>query len=364
MRFPVLVEKVSGGCSTATWSFSAALGFRRRVPEGITPHLGSQWWCLTRQTLSAILEDPRGESTTAISPRSGSPTKAITRRWCATIRTNIESRSLTLSKFDFQGKPHVFYDDHLQLLRRSDCFVARKIWPRRIGSMHLPERRASGDRGRTRTGQDRPDLFQGAGTADAGAAGSLHAQPLPQPGLGKRQDQRALFGVRGVQRPVRGFRGLAVAPAGTRVHGNSSPRAGCGSRAMRTFMPAAVSRRRPARLQPRGFPDQPDLEHAGRASGFSSARRTTSGSRAFMANDDNAQISVITGAWAVPLFSSNRNFSHIRSEAARLHLDGFAQFLQSLRNQGMNPFLVGDFPQEGYGADPRPTDQTRPYLVR
>lgn len=43
--------------------------------------------------------------------------------------TQIESRSLTLSKFDFQGKPHIFYDDHLQLLRRSDCFVARKIWP-------------------------------------------------------------------------------------------------------------------------------------------------------------------------------------------------------------------------------------------
>ena len=40
----------------------------------------------------------------------------------------IESRSLTLSKFDYQGKPYVFYDDHLQLLRRSDCFVARKIW--------------------------------------------------------------------------------------------------------------------------------------------------------------------------------------------------------------------------------------------
>ena len=43
--------------------------------------------------------------------------------------THIESRSLTLSKFDYQGRPHIFYDDHLQLLRRSDCFVARKIWP-------------------------------------------------------------------------------------------------------------------------------------------------------------------------------------------------------------------------------------------
>ncbi|MDZ4093335.1 MAG: beta-1,6-N-acetylglucosaminyltransferase, partial [Paracoccaceae bacterium] len=38
------------------------LGFRRRVPPGLVPHLGSQWWCLTRQTLSAILEDPDREA--------------------------------------------------------------------------------------------------------------------------------------------------------------------------------------------------------------------------------------------------------------------------------------------------------------
>jgi hypothetical protein len=37
------------------------LGFRRRIPAGIVPHLGSQWWCLTRQTLSAILENPERE---------------------------------------------------------------------------------------------------------------------------------------------------------------------------------------------------------------------------------------------------------------------------------------------------------------
>jgi len=142
----------------------------------------------------------------------------------------------------------------------------------------------------------------------------------------------------------------------------------------------------------------------------------------FMANDHNAQISVITGAWAVRLFTSNRNFSAIRSEAARLQrreaafietlrdrsrraeikiwtladfveepmenlqsildamesapiqrlteaprmvdLNGFPQFLQSLKNQGMNPFLVGDFPQEGYGVDKKRGGASRPYLVR
>ena len=35
------------------------LRIRRRMPRGLAPHLGSQWWCLTRQTLDAILNDPR-----------------------------------------------------------------------------------------------------------------------------------------------------------------------------------------------------------------------------------------------------------------------------------------------------------------
>ena len=36
------------------------LRLRRKIPDGLVPHMGSQWWCLTRQTLSAILEDPTG----------------------------------------------------------------------------------------------------------------------------------------------------------------------------------------------------------------------------------------------------------------------------------------------------------------
>ena len=34
------------------------LKLKRRMPNGLVPHMGSQWWCLTRQTLSAILQDP------------------------------------------------------------------------------------------------------------------------------------------------------------------------------------------------------------------------------------------------------------------------------------------------------------------
>ena len=140
-----------------------------------------------------------------------------------------------------------------------------------------------------------------------------------------------------------------------------------------------------------------------------------------VAKDVNAQISVISGAWAVPLFKENRNFSEIRDEAARLQkiendhivalrsvyckarvriwsmaefieapseplqtiideigyrdshrltelprmvdLSGFGQFLQNLKNQGMHPYLMGDFPVEDSGAIAKPSPR-KPYLVR
>ena len=106
------------------------LGMRRRIPTGLVPHMGSQWWCLTRQTLSAILEDPERPTYDSYFKKVWIPDESYYQTLARQYSTNIESRSLTLSKFDFQGKPHIFYDDHLQLLRRSDCFVARKIWPR------------------------------------------------------------------------------------------------------------------------------------------------------------------------------------------------------------------------------------------
>lgn len=105
------------------------LRFSRKMPNGITPHMGSQWWCLTRQTLSSILEDPDRKLYDRYFKRVWIPDESYFQTLACQRSQKIESRSLTLSKFDFQGKPHIFYDDHLQLLRRSDCFVARKIWP-------------------------------------------------------------------------------------------------------------------------------------------------------------------------------------------------------------------------------------------
>jgi hypothetical protein len=133
----------------------------------------------------------------------------------------------------------------------------------------------------------------------------------------------------------------------------------------------------------------------------------------FMATDSNAQISVISGAWAVPLYQlhqSGRDFATLRREAARLQrietkqieilhspwvraririwtmaeflenpaeplhmlfdeiaphsqarqiripdlvdLSGFGSFLQALRNEGMQPVLMGDFPTNPVSPDP------------
>ncbi|TAG17753.1 MAG: glycosyl transferase, partial [Rhodobacterales bacterium] len=105
------------------------LRLSRKIPKGIVPHLGSQWWCLTRASLQAILSHPDRARNDRYFRRVWIPDESYFQTLIRQVSTRVESRSLTLSKFDFQGRPHVFYDDHLHLLRRADAFVARKIWP-------------------------------------------------------------------------------------------------------------------------------------------------------------------------------------------------------------------------------------------
>ena len=52
------------------------------------------------------------------------------------------------------------------------------------------------------------------------------------------------------------------------------------------------------------------------------------------------------------------------SEAPRMaDLNGFGQFLQNLKNQGMHPYLMGDFPAERGIDTPRKTTR-KPYMVQ
>ena len=102
---------------------------RRHIPRPLRPHMGSQWWCLSRATLSAILNEPKRPRFERYFRRNWIPDESYFQTLVRLHATDIKSRSLTLVKFDRHGRPNLFYDDHLQLLRRSDCFMARKIWP-------------------------------------------------------------------------------------------------------------------------------------------------------------------------------------------------------------------------------------------
>ncbi|SEK82265.1 Core-2/I-Branching enzyme [Roseovarius azorensis] len=401
------------------------LRFRRRIPNGIVPHMGSQWWCLTRQTLSAILQDPERATYDRYFSRVWIPDESYFQTLARHFSRQIESRSLTLSKFDYQGKPHIFYDDHLQLLRRSDCFVARKIWP-------------FADR-----------LYQAFLTDQAGAMKRTEPSPGKIDRIFAKAVQRRMRGRPGLYMqsrfPVEGREnGLTCAPysvfegfgdlfenfaswlarmTGMRVHGHlfASERAEFSDG--QTVMNGALSDSAALRdYNPRAFLASLIWNTRGERQCFQfGPRDNIKQIEWYIAKDPNAQISVITGAWAVPLFKSSANFADIRREAARLqqieaeHLEvlrsrwtgarvriwsmaefieapmeplqtiideigqqnlrgpaeaprmadltGFGQFLQNLKNQGMHPYLMGDFPVE-QGRHDAWQNKRKPYLVR
>ncbi len=400
------------------------LGFRRRIPAGIVPHLGSQWWCLTRQTLSAILDNPEREEIDRYFRRVWIPDESYFQTLVRQVSANVESRSLTLSKFDFQGKPHIFYDDHLQLLRRSDCFVARKIWPH---ADRLYKTFLSNDPGGQAAAEPNP------GKIDRLFAKAVERRTKGRPGLYMQSRHPNENWENGrTAAPYSVFEGFADLfdnfeiwlgkATGTRVHGH-------------LFAPDRIEFAGGEKIYNGAVCDSAAIRDYNPTSFLTNLIWNTRGERQcfqfgpgdsqvltnFIAGDPNAQISVISGAWAIPLFHSNSNFGDIRKEAARLQkieaeflnelrrpwvkarvrtwslaefvenpmeplqtivdeispramrrlteaprladLTGFGQFLQNLRNQGMQPVLMGDFPT---GDDPRPSTSRRgrPYLVK
>lgn len=401
-----------------------ALGLRRRIPEGLVPHMGSQWWCLTRQTLSAILQDPKRKTYDRYFSRVWIPDESYFQTLARMYSTHIESRSLTLSKFDFQGRPHIFYDDHLQLLRRSDCFVARKIWCEadRLYQSFLTDQSGALEPAEPNPGKIDRVFSKAVERRTRGRDGLYMQSRFPRHGS---ENGLTCF-------PYSVFQGFAelfedFAPwltdcTGTRVHGHlfDPERAEFVDGA--SVINGALSDCATLRdYNPTAFVSNLIWNTRGERQCFQFSPRDTQKINWFFARDRNAQISVITGAWAIPLFRSNRDFADIRAEAARLQqietkqlevlnsvwtkarvrtwtlaefvespmealqtvideigtqphghltkaptmvdLSGFGQFLQNLKNQGMHPYLMGDFPADDvFGTKLRPFP--KPYLVQ
>jgi hypothetical protein len=403
--------------------FQRRFKLHRKLPEGIVPHMGSQWWCLTRQTLSAILEDPDRPIYDRYFRRVWIPDESYFQTLVRLYSQNVESRSLTLSKFDYQGKPHIFYDDHLQLLRRSDCFVARKIWPNADLLYDTFLKSANPMKGSEPNPGKIDRIFSKAvERRTRGRAGLFMQSRLPRDGHENGFTSAPYSVFEGFAELFEDFEPWLARVTNTRVHGH-------------LFSPERVEFEGRQKTFAGALCDNPKLRDHNARMFLTNLIWNTRGERQCfqfgptdsqfiswdIAKDPNAQISVITGAWSIPLFLSNRNFSEIRAAAAELqrieseHLDalrsywskaririwtlaefvdspmealqtvfdemgaknvrtiteapkmvdltGFAQFLQNLKNQGMHPYLMGDFPSDPTPRQPR-RPQRKPYLVR
>ncbi|WP_422075673.1 beta-1,6-N-acetylglucosaminyltransferase [Tranquillimonas rosea] len=401
------------------------VGFRRRIPPGLEPHMGSQWWCLTRRTLTRIQDSPERAAHERYFRRVWIPDESYYQTLVRQHSERIESRSLTLSKFDFQGKPHVFYDDHLQLLHRSDCFVARKIWP---WSDRLYDVFLKGGDGMARRAEPNPGkidrIFAKAVERRTRGRSGLYMQSrFPNRGWENGVTCAPYSVLHGFGDLIEDFPTWLHRATDCRVHGHlfGPDRAefADGQRVYTGALSDSVDLRD---YNPEAFLTSLLWNTRGERQSFLYGPRDTGGILPLMVADPNAQISVVSGAWAVPLFRSAQDFAAVRREAARLQkmesaqlallrsgqtkarvriwsmadfveapmeplqsiideigtraalnvseaptmvdLTGFGQFLQNLKNEGMQPHLMGDFPVDP-NYDPAPAEpRRRPYLMR
>lgn len=398
--------------------------FQRRIPDGIVPHMGSQWWCLTRQTLSAILSDPSRGTYDRYFRKVWIPDESYFQTLVRLYSRQVESRSLTLSKFDFQGKPHIFYDDHLQLLRRSDCFVARKIWPHAdlLYDAFLNKTDATMGQAEPNPGKIDRIFARAVERRMHGRQGLYMQSRFPNEYWDSRFTSAPYSVFEGFTELFENFEVWLAKATNTRVHGHLYAQERVEFEARQTTFSGALSDSAKLRdYNPQLFLRNLIWNTRGERQCFQFGPADNQDIAWDLVKDSGAQISVISGAWAIPLFRSNQNFANLRVQAAELQriesdhlnalrsiyakarvriwtmaefveapmeflqmvvdeiagkdvrrltaapemvdLTGFAQFLQNLKNQGMHPYLMGDFPVDPSpeNAKPRPR---KPYLVR
>ncbi len=313
-----------------------ALGVSRRIPQGIEPHLGSQWWCLTRRTLEAILEDPRRREFDRYFRRVWIPDEAYFQTLVRRHALNVQSRSLTLSKFDFQGKPHVFYDDHLELLRQSDCFVARKAWPHAAGlyaALLAPP------------GPSRHPAAPNPGAVDRvfaralarrteGRAGLYMQSRYPNRGWENGRSCAEYCVLHGFDAVFPGFEAWLDHCSGAAVHGRlfAMDRAHFAGGA-ETHAGNLGDNPRLRDYDPQAFLTNLLWNTRGTRQCFQFGPEDNQAITRFLAEDPNAQVAVITGASLIPLFQAGLDFARTRKIAAR-HQQIETAFLSCLRRSG------------------------------
>ena len=119
------------GLFEASVALQRRLGMKRRIPDGLSPRYGSQWWCLRRETVEKVLD------WISANPHAWRFYRQVWIPDETFFQTVMDALDLTpeddfiptLYTFNAHGKPIVFYDDHIEWLLRQPYFFARKIAP-------------------------------------------------------------------------------------------------------------------------------------------------------------------------------------------------------------------------------------------
>ncbi|MEY8839424.1 DUF5928 domain-containing protein [Cribrihabitans sp. XS_ASV171] len=116
----------------AMFNTQKKLGLTREIPADIQVMIGSQWWCLRRRTIEAILDFTRKRRDVMRFFRmTWIPDETFFQTLVRHLipEGEIESRTLTFLMFSDYGMPVTFYNDHYDLLLSQDFLFARKISP-------------------------------------------------------------------------------------------------------------------------------------------------------------------------------------------------------------------------------------------
>lgn len=394
---------------------------RRRMPPGLRPHMGSQWWCLSRPTLTRILEDPDRARMDRYFRRVWIPDESYFPSMVRRFGTQIESLSLTLSKFDFQGKPHLFYDDHLPLLKQSNAFFARKIWRGADGlyEAFLAPRPAETNTEPPVAATEVDRVFSAAlKRRTEGRSGLLSAARYPDKDYETTPTAATYSVFHGFSDLFEDFPLWISSALGSRAHGHLFAREAVEFAGGRNGFDGALSDAPELRrYNPEGFLRNLIWNTRGQHQSFLFSPRDDLEVSEFLASDPNAYVAAVSGTWALPLLRSGRHVQDIRPEAARLQkrearhldtlrqrrtrarvriwtlaefvsdpalplqvviddfsvpgaqhltgmprlkpMDGLATFLQELRNAGMSPHTAGDVPEVRRTANLRAQDNER-----
>lgn len=115
-----------------SFNIQKRLGLTRQIPPDLQIQIGSQWWCLRRRTIEAVLDMTRQRKdvmrffrTTWIPDETFFQT--LVRHLIP--ETEIRTRTLTFLMFTDYGMPLTFYNDHYDLLLSQDYLFARKVSP-------------------------------------------------------------------------------------------------------------------------------------------------------------------------------------------------------------------------------------------